>query len=47
VQATTNFFSSKYLVYVYMVYMEVVYKFGRLYGHTREKIIFLLVKNAS
>ena len=46
-QATTNFFSSKYLVYVYMVYMEVVYKFGRLYGHTRDKIIFLLVKNAS
>ena len=46
-QATTNFFSLKYLVYVYMVYMEVVYKFGRLYGHTRDKTIFLLVKNAS
>ena len=46
-QATTNFFSSKYLVYVYMVYMEVVYKFGRLYGHTRDKTIFLLVKNAN
>ena len=30
-----------------MVYMEDVYKFGRLYGHTRDKIIFLLVKNAS
>ena len=24
-----------------------VYKFGRLYGHTRDKTIFLLVKNAS
>ena len=46
-QATTNFFPSKYLVCVYMVYMEVVYKFGRLYGHTRDKIFFLLVKNAS
>ena len=46
-QAITNFFSTNFLVYVYMVYMEVVYKFGRLQGHTRDKTICLLVKNAN
>ena len=27
--------------------MEVVYKFGMLYGHTRDKTFFLLVKIAN
>ena len=30
-----------------MVYMEAVYKFGRLYGHTTDKTLFLLVKNTN
>ena len=29
------------------IYMKVFYKFGRLYGHTRDKTFFLLVKNTN
>ena len=30
-----------------MIYMKVVYKFGRLYGHTTDKTFYLLVKNTN
>ena len=42
--ARTNYFPYKILNYVYMTYIEAVYKFGRLYGHTTDNTFFLLVK---
>ena len=46
-QARTNYFPHKKINYVYMAYMDAVYKFGRLCGHTTEKIFYLLVRNTN
>ena len=47
VAARTNYFPYKILNYVYMAYMEAMYKFGRLCGHTIDKTFYLQVKNTN